>query len=90
MKNKISLAVIAALISLPLVASAADEKKSGGGFAALDTNKDGKLSKEEYMKSPAAQKDAGKAESRFKALDTNNDNFLSQDEFAAGQKKKKS
>lgn len=89
MKNKFPIAVIAALISLPLVASAADEKK-GGGFAGLDKDKDGKVSKAEYMASPAAQKDSGKAESRFKALDTNNDGSLSKEEFEAGQKKKKS
>jgi Ca2+-binding EF-hand superfamily protein len=89
MKNKFPIAVIAALITLPLVASAADEKK-GGGFAALDKNGDGKISKEEFMASPSAQKDSGKAESRFKALDTNNDGFLSKEEYAAGQKKKKS
>ena len=89
MNNKFPIAVIAALITLPLVASAADEKKAGG-FAALDKDKDGKVSKAEFMASPAAQKDSGKAESRFKALDTNNDGFLSQEEYAAGQKKKKS
>ena len=87
MNKRTLLAVaIAALLSLPLVINAADEKKKGGGFAAMDTDKDGKVSKKEYV---AAQKDATKAENRFAQLDKNNDGFLSQEEFAAGQKKKK-
>jgi Ca2+-binding EF-hand superfamily protein len=85
MKNRILLpAVIAALLSLPLALSAAESKK--GGFAAMDTDKDGKVSKKEFT---AAQKDAGKAEKRFAQLDTDNDGFLTQKEMAAGQKKKK-
>lgn len=86
MNKRILTAVFAALISLPLVVNAADEKKKGGGFAAMDTDKDGKVSKKEFV---AAQKDAAKAESRFAQLDTNKDGSLSQEEFAAGQKKKK-
>lgn len=85
-KRTLIAAAFAALISLPLVINAADEKKKGGGFGALDANKDGKLSLEEFTK---GQKDASKAESRFKQLDTNKDGFISQEEFTAGQKKKK-
>lgn len=85
-KRTLVAAVIAALISLPLVINAADEKKKGGGFAAMDSDKDGKVSKKEFV---AMQKDATKGEARFNQLDTNKDGFLSQEEFAAGQKKKK-
>ncbi len=86
-KRTLITVAIAALISLPLALNAADEpKKKGGGFAAMDTDKDGKVSKKEFV---AAQKDAAKGESRFAQLDKNNDGFLSQEEFAAGQKKKK-
>ena len=86
MNKRILTAVFAALISLPLVVNAADEKKKGGGFAAMDKDGDGKVSKKEFV---ASQKDASKAESRFAQLDKNNDGFLTQEEFAAGQKKKK-
>jgi hypothetical protein len=87
MKNRTLLtAALAALLSLPLALSAADEaKKKGGGFESMDANKDGKLSKEEFTKN---QKDPAKAESRFAQLDTNKDGFLSKEEVAAGQKKK--
>lgn len=86
-KRFLSTAVIAALISLPLALSAAEgEKKKGGGFAAMDTDKDGKVSKKEFV---AAQKDAAKGEKRFAELDKDNNGHLTQEEFAAGQKKKK-
>lgn len=84
-KRTLTAAVIAALLSLPLAINAADEKKKGGGFAAMDTDKDGKISKKEFV---AAQKDASKAEGRFAQLDTDKDGFLTQAEMAAGQKKK--
>ena len=86
-KRTLVAAALAAFFSLSLALNAADEKKKGGGFAAMDTDKDGKISKKEYV---AAQKDASKAETRFAQLDTDKDGFLSQAELAAGQKKKKS
>ena len=84
-KRFIFAAVLTALLSLPLALNAADEKKKGGGFAAMDTDKDGKVSKKEFV---AAQKDAEKGAKRFADLDKNNDGFLTQEEMAAGQKKK--
>jgi Ca2+-binding EF-hand superfamily protein len=86
MQKRILIAATAVLLSLPLVLNAADEKKKGGGFKAMDTDNDGKVSKKEFV---AAQKDAGKAETRFTELDKNKDGFLSQEEMTAGQKKKK-
>ncbi|MFC6182834.1 hypothetical protein ACFPZ9_01065 [Pseudoxanthomonas japonensis] len=47
-------------------------------FAALDANKDGRLSRDEV-------KDKGRFAERFDALDTNKDGFLSKDELAAGK-----
>ena len=89
MKTKIISTAVIAAFSMALAVNAAEgEKKKGGGFASLDKNNDGSLSKEEYMASPAAQKDTGKAEARFKSLDKNNDGKLSKEEFEAGQKKK--
>ena len=90
MKTKIISTAVIAAFSMALAVNAAEgEKKKGGGFAALDTDKDGSVSKKEYMASPAAQKDASKAENRFKTLDKNNDGKLSKEEFDAGQKKNK-
>ena len=83
--RNLTIAVLAAVLSLPVALVGAEEKKKGGGFAAMDTDKDGKVSKKEYV---AGQKDATKAESRFAQLDTDKDGFLTQAEMAAGQKKK--
>ena len=83
--RNLTVAVLAAVLSLPVALVGAEEKKKGGGFAALDTDKDGKVSKKEFV---AAHKDASKGESRFAQLDTDKDGFLTQAEMAAGQKKK--
>ncbi|MBM3866792.1 MAG: hypothetical protein FJ381_13045 [Verrucomicrobia bacterium] len=83
--RNLTVAVLTAVLSLPVALVGAEEKKKGGGFAAMDTDKDGKVSKKEYV---AAQKDAAKAESRFAQLDTDKDGFLTRAEMAAGQKKK--
>ena len=89
MKTKIISTAVIAAFSMALAVNAAEgEKKKGGGFASLDKNNDGSISKEEYMASPNAQKDTGKAEARFKSLDKNGDGKLSKEEFEAGQKKK--
>ena len=92
MNKRTLLAVaIAALLSLPLALSAADEKKKGGGFGAMDTDKDGKVSLAEYKASmsKSGKMDEGQIAARFKELDKNTDGFLTQEEYAAGQKKKK-
>ncbi|WP_394697289.1 hypothetical protein [Pseudoxanthomonas japonensis] len=47
-------------------------------FAAMDANKDGRLSRDEM-------KDKGRFAERFDALDTNKDGFLSKEELAAGR-----
>jgi hypothetical protein len=52
-------------------------------FKKLDTNGDGKLSKEEFMASKHAQKDPAKAEAQFKKLDKDGDGFLTLEEFSA-------
>lgn len=90
MKKRILIAATAALVSLPLVLNAADEKKKGGGaFAAADTNHDGKLSPEEFAKAVEGKMDAEATKARFKALDKDSDGFLSREEFAAGGAGKK-
>jgi hypothetical protein len=96
MKIIISILTIAAFSASVHAADDAKGKgKAKGGkgdpaaaFAKLDKNSDGKISKEEFMASPAAQKDAAKAEESFKKRDKNGDGFLSKEEFAPASKGK--
>jgi len=46
--RNLTVAVLAAVLSLPVALVGAEEKKKGGGFAAMDTDKDGKVSKKEF------------------------------------------
>ena len=90
MQKRILIAATAALLSLPLALRAADEgKKKGGGFTAVDTDGDGKISKTEFV---AYSKNRGMEEKaandRFAALDTDKNGSLSREEFAAAGKKK--
>jgi len=55
-------------------------------FDARDKNKDGKLSREEFL---ANQPDPDKAPARFPQFDTNNDGFLSREEFVTSGGKNK-
>jgi Ca2+-binding EF-hand superfamily protein len=92
MKRILALTLIAGMF-LPLVGTGAQEKKGKSPeeqFKALDTNNDGKLSKEEFVarvKDDAEKK--AKAEMRFSRIDKNNDNFLSLEEYKEGSMKKK-
>jgi hypothetical protein len=49
-------------------------------FDKLDTNKDGKISRDEYM---------AKCTNRFKAMDANNDGFVTQEEYDRAREKVK-
>ena len=55
-------------------------------FTKKDADKDGKISKEEFLK---GSKDAAKSEATFTKKDTDKDGFLSKEEFTAAPKKKK-
>ncbi len=54
-------------------------------FTKKDADKDGKVSKEEYLK---GSKDAAKSEASFTKKDKDKDGFLSKEEFTAVGKKK--
>ncbi len=51
----------------------------------LDSNKDGKVSLDEWKAGPRGKKNPEKAEAKFKKLDTNQDGTLSLDELKAHQ-----
>jgi Ca2+-binding EF-hand superfamily protein len=55
-------------------------------FEVMDTNKDGKISLDEWKAAHPADKNA---EAQFKKLDTNADGSLTQDEFQAAAKQLK-
>lgn len=58
-------------------------------FAKMDTNADGKLSKDEFMALPKRQKDPVKGAKKFTKLDTDANGSLTFDEYKAGFKKPK-
>ena len=51
-------------------------------FDSLDTNKDGQVTKEEFMAAPHHR---GNAEQMFKTMDATGDSSLTQDEFCSGK-----
>jgi Ca2+-binding EF-hand superfamily protein len=55
----------------------------------LDKDANGSVSKEEFLASPGAKKDAAKAETAFGKKDKDANGSLSMEEFAAAPKKKK-
>ena len=51
-------------------------------FDSLDTNKDGQVTKEEFMAAPHQR---GNPEQMFKAMDVNGRGYLTKDEFCSGK-----
>jgi len=90
MKTILTLAALFLGASLTSLATAADKPGKGdpeAAFKKLDTNGDGSITKEEYMASKKAQKDADKAGKHFEKLDANKDGKISKEEFMAAEKK---
>jgi len=67
----------------PKPAKPAGKQDINAKFDKLDTNGDGKISKEEFAASPMAKRLAEKADAHFAKLDADSDGFLSKEEFAA-------
>jgi Ca2+-binding EF-hand superfamily protein len=96
MKVITSFLAILALSAVTSFAADGDAKKPEGKvkpkltpeemFMKKDADKDGKISKEEYVK---GAKDAAKSEAAFANKDKDKDGFLSKEEFTAAPKKKK-
>lgn len=56
-------------------------------FKKLDKDGNGSVSKEEFLDTPAAKKDAAKATERFGKMDKNSDGSLSKEEMTPKKKK---
>ena len=59
---------------------------AAGAVIKLDKDGNGSISKEEFMASPGAKKDATKAEERFGKMDKNKDGSLSKEEMTPKKK----
>ena len=92
MKKILAVALVAGMF-LPIFSTAQEKKGKSPEeqFAALDTNNDKKLSKEEYVARITDNEKKAKAEQRFGRWDKNSDGSLSLEEYKEGvamQKKK--
>lgn len=87
MKTTLILAALFLGASIVSAKDKPDKSDPAAMFKSLDSNKDGAVSKEEFLASKKAQKDTAKAEKHFSKLDANNDGKLTQEEFGAGEKK---
>ena len=73
--------LMAASVVMAGEGKAKGEHKKGGFFTKADTDKDGKLSLEEFK---AVGKDPVKAEAKFQKADANKDGFVTPEELKAG------
>lgn len=91
---------ILAILAIAATVNAADDAKKPAAEGAkkkamdpaamlkkLDTDKNGSVSKDEYMASPNAKKDEAKAAERFGKMDANKDGSLSLEELTPKKKK---
>lgn len=84
----VSLAALAAALSLASVGFAADGNKPNRAFGKADTNGDGKISETEYVAAVKDKTDEAKAKTAFARRDKNKDGALSADEFKPATEKK--
>jgi Ca2+-binding EF-hand superfamily protein len=95
--SKVLMLLVACLVAVSLGLGGEEKKERKKGergkmsieqiFNRLDTDKDGFISKDEYLASRGAKADPEKAKARFEEMDTNKDGKLSKDEFSAAMKK---
>lgn len=93
-----AITTILSVLALAAISAQAQEKKTEGGekkkmdpeaaFKKLDKDGNGSVSKEEFLASPQAKKDAAKAEESFGKRDKDGNGSLSLEEFKAAGKKK--
>ncbi len=92
--KRFKLVVLGGLVTVLFMAGTAFAQWQGGHgaqrmgcqerFDALDTNHDGKLTKDEFMAAPHQR---GNAEEMFKAMDVNGHGYITKEEFCSGQGK---
>ncbi len=96
--KRLKLVVLVGLVTVFFIAGMAFAQGGGQGkgaqgaprlgcqerFDSLDTNKDGQVSKEEFLAAPHHRDNA---ETMFKAMDANGDDSLTKDEFCSGKGK---
>ena len=79
---------VSVMVMAPEVPTAPAEAKGRAAlFDQKDTNKDGKLSLEEFLTGPNNQANPQAARMRFTSFDTNKDGSLSREEFVSQGKK---
>jgi Ca2+-binding EF-hand superfamily protein len=90
MKNRlITLAAVAALLAMPAVYGQDEKPKAKHNPMAADKDGDGFISKDEFMATASAKKDAEKAGKRFSQIDKDGDGKISADEMKAAAPKGK-
>lgn len=87
-KSFITLTALTVLLLTPAIYGQEEKPKPANPMAA-DKDKDGFVSKDEFMATKGAQKDLEKAAKRFAKLDTNADGKISPEEYQAGAPKPK-
>jgi hypothetical protein len=87
----VGLVTVFFIVNIAFVQGCGQDKGSQGAapmmgcqqrFDSMDTNKDGKVSKDEFLAAPH-QRD--NPEQMFKAMDVNGDDYLKRDEFCSGK-----
>ena len=88
MKRFLLSAVIFLVLCIPLSLAMAQDAPERGPLKQMDTNKDKKISKEEYI-TFFEKKAREKAEESFKKIDLNSDDVITAQELKEAKKKSK-